>query len=122
MAVWHGMSARGTRNKYLKDLWLQWRGVVLSCDEGLVKGDAVLAGAVWRNVFKGGEEVDVEGVAVVTAYVRSRMAMLGEMSDERLAGGEVRFGEPVKLRGLVEGESPWMKRKVTEVELKGKES
>ncbi|KAK3062323.1 Serine carboxypeptidase 3, partial [Teratosphaeriaceae sp. CCFEE 6253] len=45
MAVWHGMSARSVRNKHLKDLWLQWRGLLLSYDEGLINGDAVMGAA-----------------------------------------------------------------------------
>ena len=114
MAMWHGMAARGTRNKYLKDLLEQWRGVLLSYDEGIIKGDAVLAGAVWRNVFKGGVGVRVEDVAVVTAYMRRELQMLDSVSDERIAGGEVRFGDPGGVRGLVEKESPRVRERVSE--------
>lgn len=47
-------------------------------DEGLVKGDAELAGAVWRNLFKGDEEVDWVKVAEVVAYIRRSVKLLGE--------------------------------------------
>ena len=79
MLILHGMSARGIRNRYLKDLFLQWRGLLAAYDEGLVKGDAVLGAAVWRNMWKGGEEVDWTKVAVVVAYMRKVVGMLGKV-------------------------------------------
>ncbi|KAF7511286.1 hypothetical protein GJ744_004851 [Endocarpon pusillum] len=81
MALLHGMSARGIRNRYLKDLFLQWRGVLAAYDEGLVKGDAVLAGAVWRNLWKGDEAVDWEKVARVVGFVRRAVQLLGQVAD-----------------------------------------
>jgi cytochrome b pre-mRNA-processing protein 3 len=78
MLIFHGMAARGIRNRYLKDLFLQWRGLMAAYDEGLVKGDAELAGAVWRNLFKGDEEVDWVKVAEVVAYIRKSVQLLGE--------------------------------------------
>ncbi len=63
-------------------------------DEGLVKGDAVLATAVWRNVFKGAKDVDFRGVAEIVSYIRGVLKGLDEMSDESVAGGEVVFGNP----------------------------
>ena len=59
MDVVHDMGSSSIRQRYLKDLFVQWRGVILAYDEGLVKGDAVLAAAVWRNLFKAREDVDV---------------------------------------------------------------
>ncbi|KAF2481349.1 ubiquinol-cytochrome C chaperone-domain-containing protein [Neohortaea acidophila] len=118
MVQWHAITMRGSRNKYLKDLWQQWRGVILSYDEGLVRGDAVLAAAVWRNVFKGEVEADVRDVALVTAYLRAQLKMLDELGDERIASGEVRFGDPNAVRKVVEQESVGMKRAFTAEELK----
>lgn len=63
-------------------------------DEGLVNGDAVLATAVWRNVFKGEKEVDFRGVAEIVSYIRGVLKGLDEMSDESVASGEVVFGNP----------------------------
>ena len=79
MLIFHGMAARGIRNRYLKDLFLQWRGLMAAYDEGLVKGDAELAGAVWRNLFKGDEEVDWVKVAEVVAFIRKSVNLLGEV-------------------------------------------
>lgn len=87
MLIFHGMAARGIRNRYLKDLFLQWRGLMAAYDEGLVKGDAELAGAVWRNLFKGDEEVDWVKVAEVVAFIRKSVKLLGEveLSDINIA-------------------------------------
>ena len=72
MATMHALTMSGIRQRYLKDLYTQWRGVLAAYDEGLASGDAVLAGAVWRNVFKGSEDMagDVEKVAGVVGYLR----------------------------------------------------
>ena len=97
MMILHGMSARGIRNRYLKDLFLQWRGLLTAYDEGLVKGDAVLAGVVWRNLWKGEKSVDWERVAVVVGFVRRAIQELGKVADgsiqEVVADGGVVFEE-----------------------------
>jgi cytochrome b pre-mRNA-processing protein 3 len=108
MIVSHNMHARGTRNKYLKDLFLQWRGLLAAYDEGLLKGDSVLAAAVWRNVFKAGEEVDLRGVACVVGYLRSELRGVEGLGDGEVMRGEVEFGEPGKEMGLVQQRSKMM--------------
>lgn len=77
MVLLHNMSARSIRNKYLKDLFLQWRGCLTAYDEGLIKGDAVLASAIWRNVFRGDENVDWEKVAQVVSFLRTATQTFG---------------------------------------------
>lgn len=94
MVMWHEMSSRTVRNKALKDLWLQWRGVQLGYDEGLVKGDAVFAAAVWRNVFKANEGVDLGDLGRVVGYMRREIWKLGKVGDEVVYEGRVKFGEP----------------------------
>ena len=97
--------ARAVRNNYLKDLFVQWRGLLAGYDEGLVKGDAVLAAAVWRNVFAGMEEVDAVRLAQVVGYVRGVIKGLEGMGDEEVARGEIVFADPGLQRRLVEGRS-----------------
>jgi cytochrome b pre-mRNA-processing protein 3 len=94
MTVLHGMHARGTRNKYLKDLFIQWRGLLAAYDEGLARGDAVLASAVWRNVWKADEEIDVRHLASVVAYMRRVLKGLDGMRDEDITTGYIEFGSP----------------------------
>ncbi|KAK4238154.1 thiolase-like protein [Achaetomium macrosporum] len=90
----HELTSRMIRQHYLKDLFVQWRGLILAYDEGLVKGDAVLASAVWRNLFKAREDVDVRALAAVVAWMRAGLHELGEMSDDEVeVGGHGAFGE-----------------------------
>ncbi len=92
MAVDHKMVTRSERQTYLKDIFVQWRGLQTGYDEGLVKGDAVLATAVWRNIFKADPDVDWRSVAEVVSYIRHILCMLGEMSDGEIACGDLAFG------------------------------
>ncbi|KMU85523.1 ubiquinol cytochrome-c reductase assembly protein Cbp3 [Coccidioides immitis H538.4] len=99
MDVMHGIVSRPIRVKYLKDLFIQWRGVLAAYDEGLVKGDAVLAAAVWRNLYKGsytdaqgrGEDVDWNNISQIVLYMRkvlTELAPLEEVSMAHHVGGE----------------------------------
>lgn len=84
MDVSHGISARGLRSKYLKDMFVQWRGIIMAYDEGVIKGDAVLASAIWRNVFKGREDANVRDIAAIVSWMRLCLKMLDQMPDEAL--------------------------------------
>jgi cytochrome b pre-mRNA-processing protein 3 len=86
MIILHNMGARGIRNRYLKDLFLQWRGILAAYDEGMVNGDAALAGAVWRNLWKGDEDVDWTKVASVVAWMRGVVSVLAQMDVQALVG------------------------------------
>ncbi|WEW57928.1 Serine carboxypeptidase 3 [Emydomyces testavorans] len=99
MEVIHRITSRAIRVKYLKDLFLQWRGVLAAYDEGLVKGDAVLAAAVWRNLYKAsytdvqghGSEIDWRKIAQVVLYMRKvlgELAPLGEAAMAHAVGGD----------------------------------
>ncbi|KAL2256646.1 hypothetical protein VTK26DRAFT_1359 [Humicola hyalothermophila] len=92
----HDLTSRALRQRYLKDLFVQWRGLLLAYDEGLVKGDAVLASAVWRNLYKAREDVDLRALAAVVGWMRSGIKELGDMADEDIAlEGERVFKRPV---------------------------
>ncbi|EME45610.1 hypothetical protein DOTSEDRAFT_71343 [Dothistroma septosporum NZE10] len=122
MATWHGMSARGVRNKNLKDLWLQWRGCQLSYDEALAKeSDIVMASAIWRNVFKANENVDVADLATVTAYTMRELQRLGNMTDAEISEGKVNFGEPRSITEILSKQSPAFRQHFTADELKAPE-
>lgn len=84
MAEFHRITSRSQRNNFLKDLYLQWRGTIAAFDEGLVKGDAVLGAAVWRNIFGAKEDTNWEDVAKVVAFTRRVLAKLGELPDEEI--------------------------------------
>ncbi|KAL8419933.1 hypothetical protein RB594_002912 [Gaeumannomyces avenae] len=83
MDVQHGLSSRSLRQHHLKDLFLAWRGLVLAYDEGMVRGDAVLAAAVWRNLFKARPEpeLDLRRLAAVVAWMRATVFRLDHVPD-----------------------------------------
>lgn len=108
MVTTHNMAARSIRNKYLKDLFVQWRGLLAGYDEGLMKGDAVLATAVWRNVFKADPEVDIRGLGEIVSYIRGVLKGLEGISDEGIGSGEVVFGNPEMERNGVMVKSAMM--------------
>lgn len=87
----HGLTAKSQRQRFLKDLFVQWRGLLASYDEGLAKGDAVLASAVWRNLYKGTENVDFRTVAAVVSWMRATLWDLERVKDEDLVIGENLF-------------------------------
>lgn len=107
----HGLDSRMARNKYLKDLFLQWRGILLAYDEGIVKGDAVLAAAIWRNLFNAQEDVDVVKLSQIVAFMRRSLRDLEAMGDLEVVGkseGDRLFGKPVEEEVLVGKRSPLM--------------
>ncbi|KAH7055738.1 ubiquinol-cytochrome C chaperone-domain-containing protein [Macrophomina phaseolina] len=120
MVIHHNMQARGIRNKYLHDLFIQWRGVMAAYDEGLVKGDAVLATALWRNIWKA-EEIDPVGLATVVSYLRREVQRLEQVSDEAFTSGNVQFTGPEKEELLVAEKSTQVDRPFTAAELASKE-
>jgi cytochrome b pre-mRNA-processing protein 3 len=98
MHVEHALSSSALRQRYLKDILVQWRGLVLAYDEGLVKGDAILASAVWRNLFKGAPDVDPRALAAVVGYMRWATAALEATSDNLFASeAGVIFEQPLSL-------------------------
>ncbi|PBP20377.1 hypothetical protein BUE80_DR008377 [Diplocarpon rosae] len=94
MTISHNMHARGTRNKYLKDLFVQWRGLLAAYDEGLVKGDAVLAAAIWRNIYKASDDVDIRTLAQIVSYMRRALKELDSLPDREIGQAALVFGNP----------------------------
>ena len=69
-------------------------GLTAGYDECLVKGDAVMAAAVWRNVCKGDEGVDLVRLAEIVSYMRSVLYAFDGMEDDVIARGDIVFGDP----------------------------
>jgi cytochrome b pre-mRNA-processing protein 3 len=110
LVVWHKFTANSLRQKYLKDMFSQWRGVLLSYDEGLMKGDAMLAAAVWRNLLGSREDVDFEQLAQIVGYMRRELKRLDDASDDDVANGQWKFrGDPGDEASLVKLPSRLMK-------------
>jgi len=109
LAVLHKFTAPSLRQKYLKDMFSRWRAVLLSYDEGLVKGDAVLAAALWRNLFAGRQDVDFQKLAQVVGYMRREIERLDKTPANEIAQGQWKFqGDPGTEAELVKMVSPSM--------------
>lgn len=91
MDVNHDLSSKTVRQRFLKDLFVQWRGIIAGYDEGIARGDAVLASAVWRNLYKGRGEVDFRRVAGVVSYIRGTLWELERKPDEDIVRGKDLF-------------------------------
>lgn len=104
MEIVHEISSGGMRQRYLKDLFEQWRGVILAYDEGLVKGDAVLASALWRNLFRAREDIDLRMLAAIVSWMRLVLKNLDQMLDPALIphGASVFKWPPVKEMLIVD--------------------
>lgn len=94
MITMHNIATSTTRSKYLKDLFDQWRGVIAAYDEGLVRGDTILAAALWRNIFKSDASVKPRDLAIVVSYTRQSLLLLDQLEDKLLAAGEFVFPDP----------------------------
>ncbi|KAK7418820.1 Serine carboxypeptidase 3 [Neonectria punicea] len=85
MHIDHHITSSALRQRYLKDIFVQWRGLLLAYDEGLFKGDAILASAVWRNLFKGSPDVDPRTLVAIVGWMRSSLMRLEAINDNMLA-------------------------------------
>ncbi|KZM22252.1 Beta-ketoacyl-[acyl-carrier-protein] synthase II [Ascochyta rabiei] len=109
LVVWHKFNANSLRQKHLKDMFSQWRAVLLSYDEGLMKGDAMLAAAVWRNLLGAKEDVDFQKLAQIVGYMRRELKRLEKASDDEVANGLWKFkGDPGEEASLVKQSSRMM--------------
>lgn len=101
MYIYHGLNYRSLRNRSLKEMYNQWRGVLAAYDEGLIKGDAVLGAAVWRNIFKADENVDWRDVALITSFMRRGLKALDGAKDKVILSASVKFGSPASDQAIV---------------------
>ena len=109
LVVWHKFNANSLRQKHLKDMFSQWRAVLLSYDEGLMKGDAMLAAAIWRNLMGSREDVDFEKLAQIVGYMRRELRRLDIATDDEVANGQWKFhGDPGAEASLVKTPSKMM--------------
>ena len=81
MKALHKLTSSDLRTKYLRDFFEQWQGAVFSYDEGLIRGDAILATALWTSIFKSDDRSPVENVTTVVEYARSTLQYLDGLSD-----------------------------------------
>ena len=89
-------------------MFIQWRGLLAAYDEGIAKGDAVLASAIWRNVFKAKEDIDLNALAYIVSYMRRLLSGLDAVPDDKLINEVVVFGSPEDEEQVVKLQSAMM--------------
>lgn len=93
MDTLHNLTSRSVRQAHLKDMFVQYRGMVAAYDEGIAKGDAVLATALWRNLYGARPDVNPEHLATVVGYMRRELRNLEKLTDEQVVNGSIKFGD-----------------------------
>lgn len=88
--------------------------MIAGFDEGLYKGDAVLATAIWRNIFDANPDVDVELLAMITSYVRRVISGLDKVSDDIISAGKIEFGSPTDEEPCVAQKSRYLEKVMKE--------
>lgn len=76
---------------YMKDLLLQWRGSVAAYDQALIAGDAVLAAALWRNMYGARKDADLACLERMVEHVRANLKQLDETTDFVIQSGKFEF-------------------------------
>ena len=77
-------------NKYVRDAQEFSFGAAWAYDQGLDADDEdALPGALFRNVFRSGEEVDDEKVILLSEYVYSQVEHLDSIRDEDIVSGNI---------------------------------
>jgi cytochrome b pre-mRNA-processing protein 3 len=82
---------------YMKDLLLQWRGSIVAYDEALCSSDAVLAAALWRNMYGAKADFPLTSLASMSAHVRKQLVKLDNAPDEQVLSGKFVFDAPKPL-------------------------
>ncbi|WYZ40425.1 hypothetical protein EsH8_IV_000766 [Colletotrichum jinshuiense] len=114
----HGMTSSALRQRYLKEIFVQWRGLIAAYDEGVIKDDRVLAAAVWRNLFKAREDADMRQVAAVVAWMRATLQDLeaNPVEDLLVAPKKVFKRDVREMFKLVDAVGPVVKEELAKLE------
>jgi cytochrome b pre-mRNA-processing protein 3 len=80
-------------------------GNTLAYDEGLARGDAILASALWRcvikdhptetnfyrNLFSSNENVDAQALTKMVRYIRHQLTVLDDLPDDDVLDAKWQF-------------------------------
>jgi hypothetical protein len=81
--------------KQMKEFFENFRGITIAYDEGIVKSDAVLAAAFWRNLYQSSQTaVDFEKLAKIVNYFWKNMKLLDMSGQKAFQAGEFGFLSP----------------------------
>ena len=101
----YGVKKSGQVDKYARDTLHRYHGAILAYDEGLLRGDAALASAIWRNFMNAGdleisaddgaetsegalpkEARQIVALEQLVQYVHRELHRLGELPDGNVLG------------------------------------
>ncbi|KAJ3041649.1 hypothetical protein HDV00_008926 [Rhizophlyctis rosea] len=101
----HKAGVKSRLNKILTDLMSAYYGQVLAYDEGLYhEGDAILAAALWRNVFGANKPANATDLELLLTYVRRQLQQAEQIDRDEILGGKFAFAD-VELRQTADGSS-----------------
>lgn len=75
-------------------------GTVVALDECLNASDALLADALWRNVFSLSDDVSPRTLAMLVHYVRRELFRLAKHDSAAIFDGRVKFGLDISAKTL----------------------
>ena len=64
------------KNEAIKNYYHEFNATLFSLDEGLLKDDKALAGALWRNIFGMDSKMDPQIIELLLRYVLCQMENL----------------------------------------------
>ncbi|KAJ3161452.1 hypothetical protein HDU86_007234 [Geranomyces michiganensis] len=105
----HHAGVRTNVSKIMSNLVSAYYGQTLAYDEGLYYGDAILAGALWRNLM-GSQDITATQMEAVLVYVRKQLLRLDaadrtEVLEGRFSFDEVDIGGVKAVRAELDGEA-----------------
>ncbi|ORZ33748.1 ubiquinol-cytochrome C chaperone-domain-containing protein [Catenaria anguillulae PL171] len=86
-----GIRRNAIVDKSLKEFLSIFYGGILSYDEALTHSDALLASALWRNLFQSHPSVDLAHVAEYVRLVRRELQLLEAVERDEVIKGRWRF-------------------------------
>lgn len=92
-----GVNNPRVQDKYMHELLSTHYGCSLAYDEGYEGSDALLASALWRNIFSMDEQVDPQRLHDLVRYVRFQTGRVFKIPEEKLVMGEVKWSLPPPL-------------------------
>jgi len=80
--------------KYSKEHALNYKGYMAAFDIGLYDGDAMLAEAIWRNMYEMKEDVPIEEIGEIVRYIRREIHNLHQLDRNTIERGVLNWGPP----------------------------
>ncbi|TPX72126.1 hypothetical protein SpCBS45565_g00677 [Spizellomyces sp. 'palustris'] len=88
----HKAGVKRQLSKIMSNLVSAYYGQSLAYDEGLYYGDAILAGALWRNLL-GSQDVDAKQLESLVTYVRKQLQHIDQADRSEILEGRFSFAD-----------------------------